>query len=230
MFTVPRIKSKSGRVQNKRTTAKSKKLSGKIPSKRTINLAMAGVETIDPRLATAGIILIIIAAAAFSKFFVADRLAAMFRAGSEVARLQSELNSTYAQIGSYGNLEDEYAHFTYSGMTEEERSLVDRSDVIRMIQREAEALDDSAEWTLIGNTLTINVSGSDLQQINLLARRLEAYEIVNTCTVTTAVKDDATKIKKSSGTSASISGGTGESNKIVRASITAYLQNISEGE
>ena len=64
---------------------------GKMPSKRTINLAQIGVERIDPKLAAAGIILIILAAALFSKFLVVDRLMAMYRANSEVRQMQIAL-------------------------------------------------------------------------------------------------------------------------------------------
>lgn len=219
---MPRIKMRRAQT---RTTAIKKSMRGRLPVKRTINLARAGVETIDPKAATAGIILIILAAAIFSKIFVADRLAAMFRADAEAAKLQSQLDSAYAQIGAYGDLEDEYAHYTYSGMTKEERSLVDRPAVIRMIQTEAESYDDTIEWSLSGNVLTINVSGNDLQQINLMARRLEGYDLVNTCTVVNAIKDDADRISKTAGTSRKISAGSGEQKKLVRASIIAYLEN-----
>ena len=198
---------------------------GKLPTKRTINLAQIGVETINPKAATAGIILIVMAAVVFGKFLVADRLTGMFRANGEASRLQAQLNAEYEKIDSYGDLEDQYAHYTYSGMTEEELSLVDRASVIQMVQREAESMDEAVEWSLSGNLLTITVTGRDLEEINQMVRRLETYDLVNTCTVTNAVKDDQKKVTKN--TTDAVDPQTG---KIVRANILAYLQNPGEAE
>ena len=194
---------------------------GKIPTKRTINLAQVGVERIDPKLAAAGIIVIILLAAVFSKFFVVDRLAAMYRANSEVNQLERELEAEYAKIAGFGGLEEEYAHYTYAGMTEEELSLVDRARIINMIQRETENADSEISWSVSGNILTLTVAGRDLQEINNMARRLEQYEIVNTCTVTTAVKEDALRSRTSNEV---------YTDNAVRANITVYLQNGTEVE
>ena len=53
---------------------------GKLPTKRTINFAQVGIKKTNVKGAVAGVILILIAAGAFGKFAVADRLAAMARA------------------------------------------------------------------------------------------------------------------------------------------------------
>ena len=146
---------------------------GRMPSKRTINLAQIGVERIDPKLATAGIILIVLVAALFSKFFVVDRLTAMYRANSEVRQLQRDLDAEYSRIAGFGGLEEEYAHYTYAGMTQEELSLVDRAQIINMIQKETENADNEIAWSVTGNILTLTVAGRDLQEINQIARGLE---------------------------------------------------------
>ena len=192
---------------------------GKMPSKRTINLAQIGVERIDPKLAAAGIILIILAAALFSKFLVVDRLMAMYRANSEVRQMQIALESEYSRIAGFGGLEEEYAHYTYAGMTQEELSLVDRAQIINMIQRETENADNEISWSVSGNILTLTVAGRDLQEINMIARRLESYDLVDTCTVTTATKEDAQRIRSST----VIYG-----DNVVRANITVYLRSETE--
>ncbi|MDO4417073.1 MAG: hypothetical protein Q4C02_02205 [Eubacteriales bacterium] len=199
---------------------------GKLPVKRTINLAEIGVERIDPRAAAAGIILIVIAAVLFSKFLVTDRLYAMFRAQGQAKSLQTELDAQYAKIQAYGNIEDEYAHYTFSGMTKEELSLVERSKVIHIVERELGNENSASSWTLSGNILTVTVTGKDLQEVNQLARRLETYDLVNMCTVTTAVKEDLNAKKMTSARAAEVV--TDEEGKIVRANIIAYLQNEPE--
>ena len=192
---------------------------GKMPSKRTINLAQIGVERIDPLLAAAGIILIIMAATLFSKFFVVDRIAAMYSANSEVRQLQTELEAEYSRIAGFGGLEEEYAHYTYAGMTQEELSLVDRAQIINMIQRETENTANEVSWSVTGNILTLTVAGRDLQEINQIARRLEGYDLVDTCNVTTATKEDAQRARSST----EIYG-----NNVVRANITVYLRSETE--
>ena len=206
--------------------AKPKPVRGKLPVKRTINLAEIGVEKIDPRAAAAGIILIVLAAVLFSKFLVTDRLYAMFRAQGQAKSLQTELDAQYAKIRAYGDIEDEYAHYTFSGMTKEELSLVERSKVIHIVERELGNENSASSWTLSGNVLTVTVTGKDLQEVNQLARRLETYDLVNMCTVTTAVKEDVNAKKMTSSRAAEVI--SDEEGKIVRANIIAYLQNEPE--
>lgn len=199
----------------------------KLPVKRTINLAEIGVKKTDPKAVAAGLILIVLGTFLFSKFLVTDRLAAMFRAESEVTRLRTELNQQYARIKSFGDIEDEYAHYTYAGMTEEELSLVDRSDVIQMLENELGKENTAIAWSLSGNVLTLTATGSDLQEINRLARRMETYDVVNMCSVTNAVKEDVKVQQKTDAASGNVpDAAVGQ--KIVRANITAYLQQKTQ--
>ena len=178
------------RISPGNKTGKKKIIRGKMPQKRSINLALVGVERIDPKLALAGSLIVLLLAAMFSKFLVADRLAAMNRESAQVAALRTQLSQEYDKVASFGSIADEYAHYTYSGMTEEELSLVDRADVIRMIKEGTENNREVESWSLRGNVVTLTVSGRDLQEINHLARRLEQFDLVNTCTVTAASKED----------------------------------------
>ena len=195
----------------------------KLPVKRSINLAEVGVRKTNPVSAAAAIVLIVLAACLFSKFLVTDRLYAMFRAQGEAARLQAELQEEYARINAYGDIEREYAHYTYSGMTKEELSLVDRSQVIQMLENELGKDNTATAWSLSGNVLTLTATGSDLQEINMLARRLETYSLVNMCSVTEAVKEE---VKDKTPAVITTEGDTvsAQGQKIVRANITAYLQ------
>lgn len=196
---------------------------GKLPTKRTINFAQVGVKKTNVKAAVAGIILILIGAAAFGKFGVVDRLAAMSRADQETQRLQGELEKQYARLSSFEGLEDEYAHYTVSGMTEEELSLVDRAKVIDMIERETDITESSTSWSLSSNILTLTITGDTLQDINILARRLEKYDLVNTCSVTNAVKEE---IKQN--TTVGPNGTVTETKIQVRANIIAYLEEPQE--
>ena len=208
------------RISPGNKTGKKKIIRGKMPQKRSINLAPVGVERIDPKLALAGSLIVFLLAAMFSKFLVADRLAAMYRENDHVAALRAQLSQEYDRVASFGSIADEYAHYTYSGMTEEELSLVDRADVIRMIKEGTENNREVESWSLKGNVVTLTVSGRDLQEINQLARRLEQFDLVNTCTVTAASKEDL----QAQGS------GSEDGNSVVRANIIVYLQNEDADE
>ena len=197
-------------------TEKKKIIRGKMPQKRSINLALVGVERIDPKLALAGSLIVLLLAAMFSKFLVADRLAAMYRENAQVEALRTQLSQEYDKVASFGSIADEYAHYTYSGMTEEELSLVDRADVIRMIKEGTENNREVESWSLRGNVVTLTVSGRDLQEINQLARRLEQFDLVNTCTVTAASKEEI---------QAQGSSGPEDGSSVVRANIIVFLQS-----
>ena len=212
------LKQSPGKKKNKKAV-----LHGRMPSKRTINLAPIGVKKLNVKLIMAEIVLIAFIGALFGKFFVVDRYAAMLRAGSEVTKLRNQLEEEYDKVASYGYLEDEYAHYNYSGMTEEELSLVDRAAIIRLVQEETRTSKGVDSWSLSGNLLTLTVSGRDLQEINQMAKQLEKFDLVEACTVVAATKEDVSE------TSAQVPGEYVRPENFVRANILVYLQS-EEGE
>ena len=157
-----------------------------LPVKRDINLATIGEKPIQAKLAIPATILIIIAAALLSKYFVVDRLIDMGRAQGEVSTIQSQINEGYARLDGAGDLTDEYAHYTYSAMTAEEMARTDRVDVLNLIQRVVLPQAMLSTWSIHENVLTLGLSQSSLQQINLLAQQLRDDPLVDFCTVTTA--------------------------------------------
>ena len=195
-----------------------------MPSKRTINLAPIGVKKIDLRLAAGGILLILLLASAFGKFLVADRLNAVIRAEGEVTALQSDLQGIYRRVASYGDLETEYAHYTYSGMTKEELAMADRAEVVRIVQKETGEAARLISWNLSGNLLTLSVAASDLQDINRMVKNLGEFEIVDLCSVTTAVKEDLQVPGAYAGVPEELAG----ADHIVRANILVYLKSAGE--
>ncbi|MBR4702604.1 MAG: hypothetical protein IKO91_02060 [Oscillospiraceae bacterium] len=178
-------------VLNPGTAKKKKKASrGKLPVKRSINLIGVGEKRIQMGVAVPAIILILLAAAALSKFGVVDRLIAVSDAEREVSLLRAELNDAYRTLEGYGELAEEYAHYTVSGMSREELSRVDRGKVVELIQRVILPTTTSGTWSLTGNQLSLSITGQTLQEINLLVQALNEEELVDFCTVRTASTDD----------------------------------------
>lgn len=174
-----------------------------LPVKRSINLAVSGnKKTIKTRVALPAVALIIVGAIILSKFLVVDRLLAVSRAEGEVASLQGQLNASYQTLQGFGEMTDEYAHYTYSGMTSEELNRTDRVEVLNLIQYVLLPQATVSSWSLTGNILTLDIARESLQDINLIAQRLNEDPLVDFCTVTTA----ATKDKRNQDVPGSVSG------------------------
>ena len=187
---------------------------GQIPSKRTINLAVVGVKPMRMGLAIPGIILILLAAAAFSKFLVIDRLNEVNAAQRVVYELQNEPDAGYRELSGFDDLSNLYAHYTYSGFTNEELNRTDRVDVPRLIRTMIIPYAEVSSWSVTGNELTINMSAESLQQINLIVQQLEAQDLVDFCTVNTANTNDNTR-----------GNATNEEYSLVKARVLAYLNS-----
>ena len=161
-----------------------------VTQNKCINLAMAGVEKKHYALALPALILIILGAAAFGKFAVADRLIEVSRQQSIVSQLQSQVDDANTYIASMGDLQEIYAHYTYQNFTAEEVSYMNRPDVMQMIQDIVISSVKVGSWSLDGNQLVLPVTGASLEDINRLAQKLNEQELVEYCTVTTATTDN----------------------------------------
>ncbi len=205
------------------TKTKSKKKSahklrrGKMPVKRTINLAAQGEKKTHLGLAIPAVILIVLLAAVFSKFLVIDRMNEVAAAQAEVARLQNRLDAGYAELADFDDLSDLYAHYTYSGFTVEELNRADRVAVLDLIRRKVIPWSVVSSWTLSENQLTINMAAESLQQINLIVQQLEGEDLVDFCTVNTANTDDNTRGRTES-----------VEYSVVNARVSVYLNSGTE--
>ena len=163
---------------------------GNLPTKRYINLAATEEKSVNFKIGIPALLLIVAVAFAISKFAVADRLVAVSRAEAQVSALQSELNAAYDKLNSFGELTDIYAHYTYSGMTDDEVSRADRASAIEMIRRLILPRGQVTSWTLSGNTLTVNMTVDDLRTVNRAVQDIESADNVNFCSVNTASTTD----------------------------------------
>ena len=177
---------KKGFSLSKNTDKKVKLKAGKLPVKRSINLATVGEEHIDMRLALPLILLIILLAAAFSKIFVVNRLMEMSEAQGKVASLQTQLDDSYKQIEAYTAETADYAHYTYADMTAEELSRTDREDVIDLIDRLVLPYASIGSFKISENILELPITSGTLQDINEIVQRLEEDPLVDFCMITTA--------------------------------------------
>ncbi len=213
--------------EKKLKTAKSSRHGRRqIPSKKTINFANQGEKPLQLGIAIPAILLIFLAAAAFSKFLVIDRMAEVAAAEREVAELQSKVDTLYRELDEYDDLSELYAHYTYSGFTSEELNRAERTEVIRLIRTMVLPWSRISNWAVSGNLLTINLRGESLQQINLIAQQLEEQNIVDYCTVNTANSPDARgKVTTTIVNGKTVQTATADAVDNVNATIQVYLNS-----
>ena len=204
-------------VKSKNKKAGTRKRRGQLPTKRSINLANQGEEKLNVGLAIPSILLILVIAAAFSKFLVIDRMAEVTAAQRVVYELQAKLDAGYEELADFDDLSDLYAHYTYSGFTKEELNRTDRVDVLNLIRNMILPYAEVSSWSLTGNQLTVNMTGESLQQINLIVQQLEQQDLVDFCTVNTANTDDNTRGNR-----------TSEEFSVVKARVLVYLNSGTE--
>ncbi len=106
---------------------------GRMPTKRSINLVLVDENKVSIPKAILGILLIVGLAFLFGKYLVADRLVEVSQAAARVDRLQNSLDETLDLVNSFGDVENDYAHYTMDGMTQAELSLVDRVQVLDLV-------------------------------------------------------------------------------------------------
>lgn len=172
-----------------------RKAKGKLPDKTTINLALKDERQIKPQIAVPAIILICLLAMIFGKFAVADRLISANRAAGKVNQMRADLEAAYEKLSSYSDVEEKYAHYTYSGMTAEELERVDRVEVMKLVEKALKEGFTLKNWTVSENIMTLNMKGKSLKELNKLSQVLEKEPIVDQCVIKTADRSEKNEVR-----------------------------------
>ena len=183
------------------------------PLKTTINFV--GVEKNESihRKAIIGVIVIVILAACFSKFAVIDRYQRLWDANAQVMELQDEWNEGIRTIEESDELSDTYAHYTWDGISEEEKERPKRVDAANLVQYIGSMSMRVNNYTLSGRTLEVNITSDSLEQVSRLAMDVEKRSIVDSCSVQMAQRGGQYNQNAQDG---------------VEAQLTIYLKSVSE--
>ena len=161
-----------------------------IAGKKTMNLAFHE-SSVNVKKLIPLILVIVIAALAFVKFGILDQTAKKVAALKEVSTKQSQLAAINVKLAGYDELEQLYGRYSYGWMTEAESGLVDRMEVITILEK---IIDKSAvieDFAINYNILNVNISGLSLDQTSTLVKELEADPQVTSASVYTAKSEDA---------------------------------------
>jgi len=172
------------------TKEKNKIKSSKLPSKTSMNLYYREDKTTKPATIALYVLFTLVCLLAVGKFFIYDKAMELKASNDRLAETQDEITLKSETLVNYDEVEAEYNKYSNSYMTKDER-VVDRTEVLDML--ESAALEDSKvkTMTISKNTLTISFADMDLDTASFVAAKLKMYDIVSSVTVNTSTKQDS---------------------------------------
>lgn len=168
------------------------KKNGQYPQKTTINLVMKEKSQFRPGRLIPLLAAVVLAAAAFGKFAVADRLAQVNRAQADLDAANARQRELSAALADYPAVEDEYNRYASGWMTGEETALVDRMEIVGLIEGELMSAGAVKQFALAGNTLSVDLTGVTLGGTSGIVERLYAYPVIRQVEVYTAATGQTT--------------------------------------
>ena len=158
------------------------------PTKTSMNLFYKPDRTTKPSTIALYTLFALVLLLGLSKWLVYDVWMEKVAAEKSLAAAQDELNSVLFQLTDYNEVQMRYIRYS---ATEEERNLIDRMEVLAMLEEAA-----GNAWmntiSINGETLTTQLSNVTLAQVAEIVRRLEESPIVaNTVVHTAATSGDS---------------------------------------
>ena len=176
----------------KKALAKGK--SQKVPSKRTMNF-VHHQSSFNPSRMVPIILLMIILAAVFVKFGILDFMDKKMIAYDEVGQKQEQLSGLNKALADYDEVFYQYGRYSYGWMNEKETTMVNRMDVLKLIEQKIGTAAVVEDMSVTDNILTMNIHGLTLEQASTLVNTLESDDLVESATVYSAVAQNAGEAK-----------------------------------
>lgn len=168
----------------KDTKAKKKK-KDVYPSKRVINLYFKEDKTSHPATMVLyglfGIVLLL----AFAKFLVVDLITDLNIAEKTYEQNLKNLNQYTEAVKDYKDVVTQYNRYSDSFLNDNE-ILCDRIDILEMLEETIFVEGKVSNITISSNTISVNLTGVDLEQTAILKNKIEGYPIVKSVSVSTA--------------------------------------------
>ena len=183
------------------------------PNKQYINI-LDGMKSDENRtLEILFFIVFLIALAAFTKFGVIDKISEASAAEAAYNDMQRQITELKEQNADYEEVKKDYSHYGMGYLDDSEILLVDREDVLDLLDKYVLKNADIRTLAVTDNTVTLTVEKTRLNAISSIVKELEADSDVAFVTVNVA------------GTDRDVN--TGSGNKQVTA--TMYIELVPNG-
>ena len=150
----------------------NKKAASNYPTKRTINFISNKQEKSD-RLSVILFAVFLLFLALFVKFGVVDQLNKVSRAESAYAILEGRLNSLKSELSDYDAVSNEYNEIIGNFLNDNERSYMDRTDILKMVQQDVMANVEIKSISISGNRIRISTGVTTLNTVSEIVKILD---------------------------------------------------------
>ena len=161
---------------------------GKMPTKTSINLVPKKESFLSTKKGVTTTVLGVLLVLVLAFLLIVRPIMGLVAANNRVKDLTAQLDEVNNTIMANSELEEEYAHYTYEGFTDEEMSRVDRVKVMQLVQNNLIKGGVARSWDLSGNVMVLEVTGASLSELNQIAAGLERDPIVERCVINNANK------------------------------------------
>lgn len=153
------------------------------PEKRTMNLFYKPDRTTKPATVALYMLFAAVCFLGLCKILIYDVWEETYQARRALYAEQEKLNSIMLELRDYDEIKERYIRYA---ATEEERALVDRMEVLAMLDEAVGSAAYIESVSINGSAVQVQFSGATLAQIAQIVSRVEASPIVAETMVNTA--------------------------------------------
>ena len=164
----------------------------KYPVKTSINLMVVEKHTGRNIRSVLVFAAFMVARAFFTRYMVIDKIMDISNRESRYNQQEDLLEKLKTSNQVYDQVRAEYSHYDNSYLSDDERSLQDRMEILRIIEDELLKRDALQNISISGNSAVLTVNAGKLSNIAQIVGKLESKPIVDYVTVSNAQTDDAT--------------------------------------
>ena len=167
------------------------KKGGSVANKQSMNLAIFEKKQVNPvRILVTGLVLALVFVAV-GKFGILDRYEKVDQARSAMQEQQDLYNALLIANAEYNDVLLEFNKYSFGAMTDEERAVADRGEVLDLIEGYLVSAAQIENVSLTANELNVEMSGINLEKASSLMNNLMTDELVKNVTVSNAnTKED----------------------------------------
>ncbi len=160
---------------------------GRHYQKRTMNLYYKPDRTTKPATIALYVLFVLVCLLGLSKFLIFDIWLETTRAQQTLAATEEQLSGIMLELADYDEVRERYSRYS---ATEEERALIDRMDVLALLDNAVVTTAKLETVSISEATAQIQFSGVTLAQTAQIVNALEASPIVAGTVVNTASTSD----------------------------------------
>lgn len=153
------------------------------PEKRSMNLFYKPDRTTKPATAALYILFAVVCLLGLSKILIYDVWEETNQARRGLETEQEKLDGVMLQLSDYDEVKENYVRYA---ATEEEQALVDRMEILAMLEETVGIDGITGSVSISGSTVQLQFSGATLAEIAQIVTRVEASPIVAGTLVSTA--------------------------------------------